>query len=233
MYRTAAALAAVAAALFAAAPAHAAGSPGRWQTDYYANGAGIARWDPALIGGSCQTAAPHATVTVNRARILRLHSDGTAGACAVRSSRRSFGPGRFSAKIRFPGDTGGLWDWPAFWTVGAGKPWPDGGEIDVAEVLGNPPEGGQVCAAYHYGQPAPQETGPVCDRQADTGWHVYSVVWAGHVLTFRIDGRTFAVIRGSQVAPAAQRVVFDLANRVAGRQATVRVAWFRHEQWRP
>ncbi|HUI71401.1 MAG TPA: glycoside hydrolase family 16 protein [Spirochaetia bacterium] len=80
--------------------------------------------------------------------------------------------------------------WPAFWVLGADAQWPDCGEIDIMENVGEPD---WVSAALH----GPGYAGemaltnrlyfPPGDDAAR--WHVYSVDWSPESILFRVDGR--------------------------------------------
>ncbi|MBQ2677113.1 MAG: family 16 glycosylhydrolase [Clostridia bacterium] len=47
--------------------------------------------------------------------------------------RKTFLYGRLEIRAKLPGGKG---MWPAFWTVGQSVPWPEGGEIDIIEMIG-------------------------------------------------------------------------------------------------
>ncbi|HYW82302.1 MAG TPA: glycoside hydrolase family 16 protein, partial [Spirochaetia bacterium] len=86
--------------------------------------------------------------------------------------------------------SGGAGLWPAFWALGAEAQWPDSGEIDIMENVGEPD---WVSAALH----GPGYAGemaltnrlyfPPGDDAAR--WHVYSVDWSPESFVFRVDGR--------------------------------------------
>jgi hypothetical protein len=93
--------------------------------------------------------------------------------------------GSASARIKLP-EGRGLW--PAFWLMGGGS-WPDTGEIDVMEYVGEPD---WVSSAVH-GPGYSGEQGLVnnlyfVDGVDATGWHVYTVDWASDRLVFKVDG---------------------------------------------
>jgi beta-glucanase (GH16 family) len=77
--------------------------------------------------------------------------------------------------------------WPAFWVLGHDR-WPDTGEIDVMENVG---ERDWVSAALH----GPKYFGdtPLVKRATVdvTEWHVYAVEWTPDLLVFTIDAREF------------------------------------------
>jgi len=100
----------------------------------------------------------------------------------------AFTYGTAAARMKLPDGAG---FWPAFWLLGDGR-WPDIGEIDVMENVGDP---SWVNAALHgpgYSGDTPlygRATFP--DGQDVTGWHVYAVDWSPEALVFRVDGREF------------------------------------------
>jgi beta-glucanase (GH16 family) len=92
--------------------------------------------------------------------------------------------GSFSARIKLP-DGEGLW--PAWWMLGKGR-WPDCGEIDIMEYVG---EKDWASAALH-GPGYSGET-PFVDRlyfsenNDVTNWHIYTVEWSPDTLVFKYD----------------------------------------------
>jgi beta-glucanase (GH16 family) len=96
-----------------------------------------------------------------------------------------FAYGTAAARMRLPAGAG---FWPAFWALGNGR-WPDTGEIDVMENVG---DSSWVSSAMHG--PGYSGNTPIVKRtpfpagQDATGWHVYSVDWSPDSLVFRVDG---------------------------------------------
>ena len=94
--------------------------------------------------------------------------------------------GSISARMKLPDGPG---FWPAFWALGDGK-WPDCGEIDIMENVGEPD---WVSAALH-GPGYFGET-PIVNKifmkKDITRWHVYSVDWTENSLIFKVDGETY------------------------------------------
>lgn len=95
--------------------------------------------------------------------------------------------GTAAARIRLPE---GIGFWPAFWMLGYGR-WPDTGEIDIMEYVGEPD---WVSAAAH-GPGYFGETGLVNRFYFPTAanaesWHVYAVDWQPDEIHFTVDGHT-------------------------------------------
>ena len=242
------AIVAAAAGTASAAPQH----RGHWVTDYHATGAAMVNgWDMNTVScGTCCTGgtfAKHYTIRAKRS-VMLLHTDGyyqtpagfaPEGACPNRQSPVQFLYGKFTARVQFPGNTAGAFDWPADWMVNESN-WPTSGEIDVAEVNGWPSgAGGHICASYHYGPKNPP-TAPhgyvvsTCDKRAAdaAGWHTYTIVWKPGLIKYYVDGRQYATHRGAHIPSLAENVVFDVTNvKASGVPDTVRVAWFTHQHW--
>ncbi len=101
-------------------------------------------------------------------------------------SKFEFTYGRAAARIKMP-DAAGVW--PAFWLLGDG-PWPNTGEIDIMEYVG---EADWTGVALH-GEGYSGET-PLVDKQffapgTDVSqWHEYAVEWTPQQILFKVDGR--------------------------------------------
>jgi len=94
----------------------------------------------------------------------------------------SFTYGTAAARIKLvAGD--GLW--PAFWALGDG-PWPDTGEIDVMENVGDRTWTSVALHGPRYFGDTPLVKRAPVDI---TKWHVYAVDWTPDSLTFTIDSR--------------------------------------------
>src|SRR3954447_13123594 len=97
-------------------------------------------------------------------------------------SKFEFTYGTAAARIKL---TAGAGLWPAFWALGAGR-WPDTGEIDVMENVGDPL---WTSVALHgpgyFGDTPLVKRAPVDVSK----WHVYAVDWTADLLVFRIDGK--------------------------------------------
>lgn len=107
--------------------------------------------------------------------------------------KMEFTYGTASARIKM---TAGQGLWPAFWMLGQGK-WPDCGEIDMMENVGEP---GWVSHALHgpgYSGNTPLSHKDTLAKGIDiTQWHIYSVKWTADNIAFSVDGKvTYTVTR--------------------------------------
>ncbi|MBI1402156.1 MAG: family 16 glycosylhydrolase [Porphyrobacter sp.] len=107
--------------------------------------------------------------------------------------KAEFTHGRIEARIRMPDATG---VWPAFWMLGDGK-WPDTGEIDIMEYVGERDWTGVALHGPGYSGETPLVNKFVFDPATDvTDWHVYAVEWTSQSILFEVDGRlTYRVTR--------------------------------------
>jgi beta-glucanase (GH16 family) len=95
--------------------------------------------------------------------------------------------GTATARIWLPSGAG---LWPAFWLLGYGS-WPDAGEIDILEYVGEPD---WVSAAAHgpgyFGEGGLSNKWFFPNDGDADAWHVYAVDWGPDRLIFQVDGRT-------------------------------------------
>ena len=107
-----------------------------------------------------------------------------------------FTHGRAEARIRMPLNRGA---WPAFWLLGNGQ-WPDTGEIDIMEYVGEP----EWTAVAIHGPGYSGET-PLVERRAfpagqdASGWHTYGVEWTSDAIAFDVDGDVFYTVTRADV----------------------------------
>ena len=100
----------------------------------------------------------------------------------------SFTYGKVEVRAKLP-DGGGTW--PAIWMLGANCPtagWPDCGEIDIMEHVGNRP--GWPSSAIH--NPAGYASTYFGDEQyietVTSEFHVYGIIWTQEKIEFTVDG---------------------------------------------
>jgi beta-glucanase (GH16 family) len=97
-----------------------------------------------------------------------------------------FTHGRAAARIKMP-DAVGVW--PAFWLLGNGT-WPDTGEIDIMEYVGEADWTGVALHGKGYSGETPIVNKYFFEPGTDaTGWHEYSVEWTPREILFKVDGR--------------------------------------------
>ena len=94
--------------------------------------------------------------------------------------------GLFDIRARLPCGAG---SWPAIWMLGMNGKWPDGGEIDIMEHVGN--DRGVVHSTVHNratagtsGNGGSIVVPTVCDR-----FHRYRLEWTRDALRFQVDDR--------------------------------------------
>jgi beta-glucanase (GH16 family) len=110
-------------------------------------------------------------------------------------SKFSFTYGTAAARMKLAAGAG---LWPAFWALGDGA-WPDTGEIDVMENVGDPT---WISAALHgpgyFGDtPLVKRTTPAAGDVS--AWHVYAVDWTPDSLVFKVDDRAFYTVTREMV----------------------------------
>ena len=94
--------------------------------------------------------------------------------------------GRAAARIKMP-DAVGVW--PAFWLLGNGQ-WPDTGEIDIMEYVGEKDWVGVALHGPGYFGETPIVNKYFFPPETDaTGWHEYAVEWTTDELLFKVDDR--------------------------------------------
>lgn len=97
-----------------------------------------------------------------------------------------FTHGRAEARIRMP-DAVGVW--PAWWLLGAGR-WPDSGEIDIMEYVGEKDWTGVALHGPGYSGETPLVNKFFfADGEDVTSWHVYGVEWSTDEIVFLVDDR--------------------------------------------
>jgi len=95
--------------------------------------------------------------------------------------------------------TAGAGLWPAFWALGGGR-WPDTGEIDIMENVGDPSWTNVALHGPGYSGNTPLVMRRAFLPQSDvTAWHVYSVDWMPDSLEFKVDGQTFYTVSKAMV----------------------------------
>ena len=122
----------------------------------------------------------------------------------------SFTYGRIEARIQTPPGQGLC---SAFWLLADDAPgltWPNGGEVDVLEAIGNIPS--QANAFLHgpiAGDPNYQQWGSTLqgDQPLTGGFHTYGLIWRPNSMTWTFDGVAYATATPKSL-PSTARWVF-------------------------
>lgn len=94
--------------------------------------------------------------------------------------------GTAAARMKLPKGSG---FWPAFWALGGGN-WPETGEIDIMENVGETDWIGVALHGPNYSGETPLVNKYFFPEGEDvTDWHVYSVDWTPEGFDFKVDGR--------------------------------------------
>jgi beta-glucanase (GH16 family) len=96
---------------------------------------------------------------------------------------------RFEARMRLPYGKG---LWPAFWLLGAdidSNPWPNCGEIDIMEYLGDEPTKifGTVHGPEYSGVQSISKSYELTNDRFDTGFHVFGIEWGPKYINYYVD----------------------------------------------
>jgi len=112
-------------------------------------------------------------------------------------SRRTFRTGFLEVRARLPCGRGG---WPAIWLLPEGAPWPDGGEIDVMEMVGWQPRvvHATVHSALFNHRLGTQRGAERIVPGACTGFHRYQLDWRPDRIRVGVDGRAFFAVRNDR-----------------------------------
>lgn len=93
--------------------------------------------------------------------------------------------GFFEIRAKMPCGRG---TWPAIWTLGSGGRWPDDGELDILEHLGQDP--GRTTSAVHVaaGHGGQAFSGATLVPDACQAFHRYQMHWTPDGVSFGVDG---------------------------------------------
>lgn len=97
--------------------------------------------------------------------------------------------GRVEARIKLPRGKG---IWPAFWMLGANSDtvaWPQCGEIDIMEYLGNNPTRifGTVHGPGYSGGNSISKYFTLANDRFDTGFHIFGIEWGENYINYYVD----------------------------------------------
>ena len=135
----------------------------------------------------------------------------TTAATVMTRNRFAQSYGRFEIRARFPPTTAAgvhsaLWLYPQTTSYG---PWPNSGEIDIAEWYSSVPE--HVFPSVHYaGEVRPASTGHTCVvASPESSFHQYAVEWTPTLMRFIYDGEQCWEYTWTPTAPLIAPQPFD------------------------
>lgn len=101
--------------------------------------------------------------------------------------------GRFEARIKVPYGKG---YWPAFWMLGEdsdGEVWPQIGEIDIMEYLGDEPTAmfGTIHGPGYSGGESISKEYILQNNRFDTDFHVFGIEWSPNRINFYVDDKLY------------------------------------------
>ena len=165
--------------------------PSRWDYDTGRNREG---WFNNERQYYARARAENSTVSNGRlritARLEELRSATDWGGQRYTSARlltrgkASWTYGFFEVRAKLPCGRG---SWPAIWLLANSGVWPDGGEIDLMEQVGNDPS--RVFGTVHTSKSGGPGTGSAVQvADACTAFHNYQLNWTANELAIGIDG---------------------------------------------
>jgi beta-glucanase (GH16 family) len=115
--------------------------------------------------------------------------------------------GRIEARLKLPSGQG---IWPAFWTLGTGAGWPNGGEMDIMEFIGKTPD--TVYQTVHGpGYSGGHGVGSKISLGADTlkdDFHVFAIEWQENEIRWFVDAQEVFTVTPEKI-PAGTKWVYD------------------------
>ncbi|WP_343525883.1 glycoside hydrolase family 16 protein [Sphingomonas sp.] len=177
--------------------------PARWRWDVSRNRQGWPNHELQYYAGPDRPNArieEGALVIEARHEALRDEDDwgGQAYSSAKLVTQKPLGYGFYEVRARLPCGRG---MWPAIWLLPMdGSRWPDGGEIDIMEMVGWDPN--MIHATMHsalYNHVRKTQRGaqvPVAG--ACTAYHRYQLDWTPKAITIGVDGRAYMRVKNDQ-----------------------------------
>jgi beta-glucanase (GH16 family) len=146
-----------------------------------------------------------ALVIEARAESLRDAADwgGQRYTSAKLVTRKPLGYGFYEVRAQLPCGRG---MWPAIWLLPTdGSRWPDGGEIDIMEMVGWNPDviHATVHSAAFNHRLNTQRGGEVRVADACSAYHRYQLEWTPDTITIGVDGRGYMRVKNDQPGGAA------------------------------
>lgn len=112
--------------------------------------------------------------------------------------------GRFDVRAKLPVQRGvwpAIWMLPTDWVYGG---WPQSGEIDIMEIIGQ--DANKLYGTLHYGPPWPnnKNTGTqylLPEGDFSDAFHVFSVEWEENIIRWYIDDQLYATKTNEDLSP--------------------------------
>ncbi|WP_299520420.1 glycoside hydrolase family 16 protein [Winogradskyella sp.] len=119
--------------------------------------------------------------------------------------------GRFEARIRLPLGKG---LWPAFWLLGNDcdqNPWPNCGEIDIMEYLGDEPTVvfGSVHGPGYNGGDSVSKDYELENNRFDTEFHIFGIEWSPNRINYYVDDVLYQSLTPESIADEAEESIAD------------------------
>ncbi|MDR6146917.1 beta-glucanase (GH16 family) [Sphingomonas sp. SORGH_AS870] len=182
--------------------------PTRWRWDVSQNRKGWPNNELQYYAGPDRANArvEHGALVIEaKAEALRDEADwgGQSYSSAKLVTQKPLGYGFYEVRAKLPCGRG---MWPAIWLLPMdGSRWPDGGEIDIMEMVGWNPDVIHATvhsAAYNHrlGTQRGAET-PV--PGACTAFHRYQLDWTPQAITIGVDGRAYMRVKNDRPGGAA------------------------------
>lgn len=162
------------------------------------------------------TDRPENAVVQNGYLIITAKQEAFGGASYTSARLKSLGKieqkyGRFEARIKMPQGKGLF---PAFWMLGSNfeeVSWPQCGEIDIMEYLGNKPTEvfGTLHAPVVFAGNSISKKYTLPNGRFDTDFHVFGVEWSENQINWYVDNVLYSQITRSDVEEKGGEWVFD------------------------
>jgi len=180
----------------------------RWRWDTGQNKQGWPNHELQYYAGPDRSNArveQRALVIEARAESLRDAADwgGQRYTSAKLVTREPLGYGFYEVRAQLPCGRG---MWPAIWLLPTdGSRWPDGGEIDIMEMVGWNPDviHATVHSAAFNHRLNTQRGGEVRVADACSAYHRYQLEWTPDTITIGVDGRGYMRVKNDQPGGAA------------------------------
>jgi len=119
------------------------------------------------------------------------------------ANKLSFKYGMIEARIKLPTELG---SWSAFWMLGdgllEGKGWPECGEIDILEAVGQEPNSllGTIHGPGYFGDAGITQK-IHHSKKLSAGFHTYGIVWLPNKIQWLFDGEVYHTLSKDDVSP--------------------------------